>query len=150
MRRVYSFLATVCGIGHLPVMPGTWGSLAALPLAVFLHEKIIISLIVFAALFIIGVISSEKTEKDYGIKDPSFIVIDEFAGVFLIFLGVPVKPFILIMGFVLYRLMDIVKVQPARSLEKLKGGWGIMLDDLVCGIYTNLILRCLILLHLLK
>lgn len=145
MKKIHEYIATVCGVGHLTMMPGTWGSLAGLAPAIILHTRPILCFIIFLAFFLIGVISSGKVEEDSNIKDPSFVVIDEFAGILLIFLFIPVTVPIIIVGFVLYRVFDIVKVPPARAFEKIKGGWGIMLDDLASAVYTNITLHLLLL-----
>jgi len=83
-------------------------------------------------------------EKGSYQKDPGFIVIDEFANIFPVFLFIPLSVKTIIIGFILYRVFDIIKVPPMKKLEKLHGGWGIMLDDLISGIYANLILHVLL------
>ena len=144
MKKAYDLIATVCGLGRLPLAPGTWGSLAGLGLCLILHGHMILYIAVFAVIFAAGVISAGKFEDMGGRKDPPQVVIDEFACIFLVFLLVPLKTPIILTGFILYRLFDIFKIPPMRSLEKLKGGWGIMLDDLAAGIYANLILQILL------
>jgi phosphatidylglycerophosphatase A len=144
MKKAYDLIATVCGLGRLPFAPGTWGSLAGLGLCLVLHGYIILYIAVFAVLFAAGVVSASKFEDTDGRKDPPQVVIDEFACIFLVFLLVPLKTPIILTGFILYRLIDIFKIPPMRSLERLKGGWGIMLDDLAAGIYANLILQILL------
>ncbi len=137
-------IATVFNLGRLPMAPGTWGSLGGLLLCLVLHSYPVVYVFVFIGLFILGVISAGKVETEEGIKDPSLVVIDEFTCIFPVFFLIPLKPAYIFIGFLIYRLMDIVKIPPARSLERIKGGWGIMLDDLVAGIYTNLILQLII------
>jgi len=144
MKKAYDLIATVCGLGRLPLAPGTWGSLAGLGFCLVLHGHMILYITVFAVLFAAGVVSAGKFEEKDGRKDPPQVVIDEFACIFLVFLLIPLKTPIILTGFILYRLFDIFKVPPMRSLEKLKGGWGIMLDDLAAGIYANLILQILL------
>lgn len=144
MKKAHDLIATVLGIGRIGIAPGTWGSLAGLALCLALHENLAIYLIAFVVFFIAGVVSSGKVEAEIGYKDPSIVVIDEFASIFLVFLFVPIKAFTILTGFILYRIMDIIKVPPMRSVERMGGGWGIMLDDLVAAIYTNLILQILL------
>lgn len=141
-------VGTVFGLGHLPVAPGTWGSLAGLGLCLLLHDNPAFYMAAFAVSFILGLIASHKLEKRWEMKDPSSVVIDEFASIFIAFLLVPITVPIVITGFILYRAIDVIKLPPMRSLEKLKGGWGIMLDDLMGAIYTNLILQILIALNI--
>lgn len=94
----------------------------------------------FLVLFFAGVVSSGIVEKSLGEKDPSVVVIDETASIFPVFFLVPLSLFTAIVGFALYRLFDIFKPFPADRMEHIKGGWGIMLDDLVAGIYSAIIL----------
>ena len=146
MKKLNRIIATVFGLGYSPVAPGTVGSLAGLGLCLFLHQYIILYMATFFILFTIGVISAGKVEEDLGRKDPGCIVIDEFACIFIAFFLVPITSFTIIAGFVIYRLIDIIKVPPTNHLEKLSKGWGIMLDDALCGLYTNLILQFILIL----
>jgi phosphatidylglycerophosphatase A len=91
-----------------------------------------------AIVLIVGVAAAGKTEKDLGIKDPSCVVIDEVLGMGVALLWVPRTWPFLIMGLVLFRIFDIWKPPPIKKLEKLPGGWGIMLDDLLAGLYACL------------
>ena len=143
MKKTYELIATVLRLGYFPFAPGTVGSLAGLIPCLILHEYIILYVIAFLILFAAGVIASDKVEKESGQKDPSFVVIDEFACIFLVFLLIPLKPLYIIIGFIIYRIMDIFKPPPIKAIEKLRGGWGIMLDDAMAAIYANLILQIL-------
>ncbi len=91
---------------------------------------------VLVGVFIVGVYTSGVTEKELKLKDPSIVVIDEVLGVGVALLWVPKDLPFLIMGVVLFRIFDIWKPYPLRNLERLPGGWGIMLDDLGAGIYA--------------
>jgi len=144
MRKTAYLIATVCGLGRLPVCPGTWGSLAGLALCILLHRYPVFYVLVFILTFFAGVVCAGKVESEGGEKDPSYIVIDELSCIFPVFFLVPLKIQYILTGFLLYRLMDIIKVPPARALEKIKGGWGIMLDDLAAGIYSGIILHLII------
>ncbi|MDD3089364.1 MAG: phosphatidylglycerophosphatase A [Candidatus Omnitrophica bacterium] len=135
------FIATAFGLGNLPLAPGTWGSLGGLLLCLALHPYPVWYILVFAAIFLAGVRASGRVEKGHSLKDPSYVVIDEFACIFIVFIAVPMHPFYLAAGFALFRLFDILKIPPMKKIEKIKGGWGIMLDDAVAAAYANLVLQ---------
>jgi len=143
-KNIHDLIATVCGIGYFPIAPGTAGSFAGLLLCLLLHSNVFLYITAFIILFTAGVISSGMVERGSIQKDPAFIVIDEFANIFPAFLFIPLNVNVIIVGFILYRTFDIIKIPPLKKLEKLHGGWGIMLDDLASGIYTNLILHFLL------
>jgi len=138
-------IATGFGVGYLPLAPGTWGSLAAVLLLVLIYQfsgtyqlavHVILTIVLFPlAWFTSGFVSREDQDKD-----PKFVVIDEIFGQFLCLLWVPFLSFSWIFGFALFRFFDIVKPFPAKQCERLPGGLGIVMDDLVAGIYAGLIL----------
>ena len=134
-------IATVFGVGRMPAAPGTWGSLAGLIVCLLLYRWPIVYYSVFVILFFAGVISSKIVEESDGIKDPSYIVIDEFACIFLIFFLITPNILNVVVGFSLFRLLDIFKPYPARNFENIKNGWGVMLDDLMVAVYVNVILQ---------
>ena len=147
-RFVRAFV-TGLGVGHLPLAPGTWASLATLVL-VFgvhwlfpLHETIVLGSLV-ALLTPSAVVMSTRFSRSEGDPDPSRVVIDEIVGQMLCLLFVPVSAVSLGAGFLLFRFFDIVKPFPARSSEKLPGGMGIVCDDLIAGLYAGLCLKLLI------
>ncbi|MFH1877684.1 MAG: phosphatidylglycerophosphatase A, partial [Candidatus Omnitrophota bacterium] len=119
---IHYVFATVFGTGFIPFAPGTWGSLAGLALCMVLHSHLILYLAVFVVLFFSGVFCSGKVEAASGEKDPSIVVIDEFACIFPAFLFVRMDLPIIVIGFVLYRVFDILKVPPMRRMEGLNGG----------------------------
>jgi phosphatidylglycerophosphatase A len=132
--------ATVFYSGYSPVAPGTAGSLAALlPLAAFPSVGFATLLAMTAAVFFIGVAVSKRFEEAYG-EDPQVVVIDEFAGMWITMLFVPITWLTLGAGFILFRIFDIVKPPPARQFESLPRGWGVMLDDAAAGVYAGLAL----------
>ncbi len=141
-RGAHYWIATGLGSGRLPIAPGTAGSAVAVGLfwAATLGGSWLPA-IVFVALVPIGFWSAAATARELGEKDPGVIVIDEFAGQFLALLALPPTWAVLAAGFVLFRLFDIVKPPPARRLESLPGATGIMADDLVAGLYANLLLQ---------
>jgi phosphatidylglycerophosphatase A len=137
-------VTTLFGLGFLPLAPGTWGSLAGLMFCVLFSVNTFLYITFFAGIFAIGVKYAGIVEKESGIEDPSFVIIDEFACIMVAFFLIPITLKSLIIGFVLFRLFDIIKIFPMKRAEKIGGGWGIMLDDLIAGIYANLILRLIL------
>lgn len=144
-RRSFStWLATGFGAGYFPVAPGTAGSLVGLALVIALRQTSLgsaelgRSLAALAAvIFALGVWSAGRAEKAFGRVDPGQVVIDEVVGQIMTFIATPRIPRLgLLAGFILFRFFDIVKPFPARRAERLPGGWGIMLDDVVAGFYS--------------
>ena len=137
-------LATFFGAGLLRPGPGTWGSLAAAALWYFglraahltgLHGAFVTAAGVALAT-LIGIPAASRVEREYGRTDPGFVVIDEVAGQWLALTVAPLDLRYGIAALVLFRIFDIVKPWPARQLERLHGGTGIMLDDLAAGAYA--------------
>jgi len=143
MSRFFLLIATGFGVGYSPIAPGTLGTLVAIPLYYFLSNipspLYEITLIGF---FFLSVWISENAEIFFSKKDDQRIVIDEIVGFLITMLWVPkTLPFI-IMGFFLFRFFDILKPFPIRRLEKkLRGGYGVVLDDVLAGVYANIILH---------
>jgi phosphatidylglycerophosphatase A len=144
--RLSLFFASACYIGRIPGAPGTYASLAT-TLVYFLvyriHLRIQPELHLSAVCLITaaGVFTAARASRNLGKEDPSLVVIDEVAGQLTAFLLLPVNLFNLVAGTVLFRLFDIWKPFPIRRLEPLKNGVGIMADDLLAGIYANLVLQ---------
>jgi len=138
---LHKLIATYFFVGYLPKAPGTWGSLFALPLAWFLN-KLNLTYYVAILLFItsVGIWASYKTASELGNEDPDEVVIDEVAGILVTFLFVKPTFLSLLLGFILFRLVDITKPFPIKKIEKIPYGVGIMVDDLLAGVYTGLIL----------
>ena len=139
-------IATVGPCGHAPVAPGTFGSAAGLLLfwAVRTSGSPAVEAAVLLAVTAVGVVVATRAESAYGRRDPGLIVIDETAGMLLTLAAVPVGPVGAVVGFLAFRLFDIVKPFPARRAERLPGGWGVMADDLVAGLYAQALLRLLL------
>ncbi|HAJ57160.1 MAG TPA: phosphatidylglycerophosphatase A [Candidatus Omnitrophica bacterium] len=150
MDRLVKLFATFFYLGELPVMPGTVASLAGLLLYVAISGWPQVVAVVFIAILILGFFSAGRAEKLFGKKDAHQIVIDEVAGIFLVFIGLPITPLCLVAGFLVFRALDIVKPFPVGRVEKLAGSLGIMADDLVCGLFTNIVLQSLFNLNVLK
>jgi len=135
-------VATGLGSGYSPVAPGTAGSLVGLLLFLPLAGRALwIQLAAVVAVTILGVLAGGRLATTLGAKDPGVVVVDEVAGQWITFLALPMTPVIAVAGFLLFRVMDIVKPWPARALERLPGGLGIMADDVAAGIYAHLLLR---------
>jgi phosphatidylglycerophosphatase A len=141
--RASVFLATGLSIGKIPIAPGTFGTLLGIPICFGLAELGAAgSLAVVGALVLLAVRLSGRAEKLIGKKDAPAIVIDEVAGMLVTLAGMPLTPLNLAAGFVAFRAMDILKPFPARWIDRnMTGGWGVVLDDVVAGIYSNIFLR---------
>ena len=165
-RSAKDYLAlaiATCGVGYLPLAPGTWGSLVgiavyaavrglAMKLFFGLAEPLghnllqvyygvlAVELLAVLMLAVVGTWAASRTEKISGTKDPGKVVVDEVAGQYIALLPVPflVDPawWSAIVAFALFRFFDIVKPYPARRLENLQGGLGVMADDLIAGVYA--------------
>jgi phosphatidylglycerophosphatase A len=136
-------LATGCYAGYAPVASGTFGTLVAIPLCYLLSRVSPVYAILILALFTgFAVWTSGEAEKIFDKKDSGFIVIDEMAGLLVTLFLIPWSVKSVVIGFFLFRLMDIAKPFPIRRLEtNLPGGWGVVGDDLLAGVYANVALR---------
>ena len=142
-ERAVLFLATGFFVGTVPFAPGTFGTIIGLPVC-FLISKLNIFLAVICALLFIffAIWVAAAAGKILKKEDPAEIVIDEIAGLIVTFVGLPFTPKTAIAGFVIFRAFDIFKPFPIRTFEeKVAGGPGIVLDDVMAGIYGNIILR---------
>ncbi|MBI5374481.1 MAG: phosphatidylglycerophosphatase A [Candidatus Schekmanbacteria bacterium] len=150
MKKLIIFFSTACYLGYSPIVPGTAGSLGGLIIYYFierfspegLSNYSVAASIVFIT--IAGIFAASYSEKYFGTKDSSEIVIDEVAGMLISLFLIPFKWKYMIAAFVIFRIMDIIKPFPGRRMEKLSGGTGVMLDDVVAGIYSNIIMQILI------
>ena len=146
MKNFHKFLskiiATVFSIGYIPFAPGTFGTLASMAFIWIFKPDAVGQIIILITGFIIGVLSSHIAEKDFGVKDSKHIVIDEFVGYLASVLLLPLTPGYVVAAFLLFRFFDILKPPPIRNLERIfSGGIGVMIDDLLAGIFTNIILQ---------
>ncbi len=139
-------IATVFGSGHAPIIPGTFGTLAALPFAVAAAVWLPLwgYLLLTLAVTVAGIWAADRTAARVGLKDPGLVVVDEAAGILITLAGAPITCLSVAAGFVLFRIMDILKPFPARRLEALPGGFGIVIDDLFAGLYAAILLRALL------
>lgn len=149
------FFATAGGAGYLPAVPGTWGSIVgvliygllcrfATPLDLYVHDTYYVlpfspwAIPLALLIALAGVAASSRVARFTGKKDPQIVVIDEVSGQFITYLLAlaPLNWKYLLLGFILFRGFDVWKPFPARQAEALPGGWGIMADDWIAGIYA--------------
>lgn len=144
--RLGLFIATCGYLGYVPIAPGTFGSAAGLVVfaAVRWFGSPVIELAVIVLLFALGVWSSNVAERHFGGVDPAPVVLDEVVGMLITLALIPVSVTGAIVGFLLFRLFDVIKPWPANRFEALHGGLGIMADDAMAGVYGNIALRVLV------
>jgi phosphatidylglycerophosphatase A len=140
MRNIVLFVATGAGSGYAPIASGTVGSgvglllyalLARLPITGYVAAVVVTTAV--------GTWAADRAERIFGRKDDGRITIDEIAGMLLSLVALPVRVDVAVVGFFLFRLFDIVKPPPCRACERMGGGLGVMADDLVAGLYANLV-----------
>ncbi|MDQ1589400.1 MAG: phosphatidylglycerophosphatase [Pyrinomonadaceae bacterium] len=188
-RRLKDYVAlavATCGVGLIPLAPGTWGSLVGVVFYVLINSlsnallmndpswlagaqgggafqslalgtlrasflRTSVLLIIIAAITYLGIWAATQTEKITGRKDPGIVVVDEVAGQLITFLFLPwdSPAWLLVVGFVLFRVFDIWKPYPIRRLESLEAGLGIMADDVLAGVYAATLLSLLTSIYLL-
>src|SRR5688572_31984345 len=131
MRRLAVFLATCGYVGYAPVAPGTFGSAAGLLVFALVRStgSTVVELSAIVALFAIGVWSGTVAEHHFGGTDPGPIVLDEVVGMLITLALLPVNLTGAITGFLVFRVLDVLKPWPAAGFEKLPGGLGVMADD---------------------
>lgn len=144
--RVGLFIATCGGAGYFPIAPGTVGT--AVGVGVFLAVRAAGHVGVETAAIVVTLVSgawaATVAEQALGRKDPGPVVIDEVLGLLVTMLFVPATPVAVLAGFLLFRVFDVIKPYPANRLERVPRGWGVMLDDLMAGVYANLVLQAVL------
>lgn len=137
--KILLIIATWFGVGLIPFAPGTWGSLAALPFAAWAYSQgPIFSCLALLTIFIFSIPVSGRASRLMKMEDPSPVVIDEVAGIFVTLFLVPISWTGVVIGFILFRIFDILKPFPVGLIDrKVRGGAGIVLDDIMAGIYAN-------------
>jgi len=133
---LWELVATFFYVGKLPVAPGTFGSLVALIIWLFLPITASVQLSMLILLFILGIYSSHKVAIYLQVHDPSEVVIDEVVGMGISLFMLPHNIVLYVIAFLLFRLFDILKPSFIYQVQDLPGGWGIMLDDVIAGIFT--------------
>jgi phosphatidylglycerophosphatase A len=146
MRRLGVFVATCGYIGYAPIAPGTFGSAAGLAVYYLIRStgSIAVELGAIVVLFAIGVWSGNEAERHFGKVDPGPVVIDEVFGMLITVALLPVNIIGAIVGFLLFRVLDVFKPWPSGRFERLPGGLGVMADDGMAAVYGNIVMRALI------
>ncbi len=144
-HRLTLLFATGLGAGYAPIASGTFGTMVAIPLFILLSRwgtPGVLAGLLFTA--VLGIPAADHMERSLGASDPGEVVIDEIAGYLLAMAGSPVAAGHIIAGFFLFRFFDIVKPPPVRQAERyLRGGLGVVADDLLAGVYAWICLRLL-------
>ncbi len=142
MQSILKHIATLGPIGHIPFAPGTCGTLAALICILFFPLSFREHLFFSVVITILGSFAATSAERTFSQKDSSKIIIDEFAGFYVATLAVPHSYPLLVVAFILFRFFDILKPLMIRKLENtLSRGVGVMADDILAGIYTNMVVQ---------
>jgi phosphatidylglycerophosphatase A len=146
MRRLGLFVATCGYLGYVPIAPGTFGS--ALGLGVFFAVRetasVPVEIAAIVILFAVGVWSGTMAEHHFGGIDPGPVVIDEVVGMLITLAFIPVTVGGAVVGFLVFRVLDVVKPWPSARFERLPGGLGVMADDGMAAIYGNLLMQGLV------
>jgi phosphatidylglycerophosphatase A len=145
MNRLAIFLATGGYVGYAPIAPGTFGSALGLGLLWGMRTvgDVRLEILVLVLALVLGVWSGSVVERYTGRVDPGIVVIDEIAGMLITMWLIPVTALSVPAGFLVFRALDILKPWPARRLERLPGGFGIMADDVMAAVYGNLVMHSL-------
>jgi phosphatidylglycerophosphatase A len=148
MKKISVFIATGFGSGYSPFMPGTFGTVVGALISILLYyifgnNFALANAILFVVTLLPAIYLAGKAEVHFGEKDASQIVIDEMSGFWLSILFHPFSFTLMIAAFLLFRFFDILKPYPICSIQKIRGGLGVVADDLVAAVYVNLILIAL-------
>jgi phosphatidylglycerophosphatase A len=148
MKRISVFIATGFGAGYLPIVPGTFGTIVGALISMLLYYFFgtnfpLANALLFVATLLPAIYLAGEAEKHFGKKDASQIVIDEMSGFWLSILFHPFSFQLMIAAFLLFRFFDIVKPFPVCTIQKIRGGLGVVADDLVAAMYVNLALVAL-------
>ena len=143
MRRLAVLVCSFGYIGFFPIAPGTIGSAAGVGVYIAARYLAVphIELVLIVALLLAGLIFTRPCEVELNRVDPGPIVIDEVMGMLITLFMIPVGWIGILLGFLLFRALDVTKPFPARQLERLHGGFGVMADDAMAAVYANLLLR---------
>ncbi|MDR3306865.1 MAG: phosphatidylglycerophosphatase A [Endomicrobium sp.] len=142
MNKIIIFFSSVAYLGYIKRAPGTWGSLAGVLLWIFfVPDSALVQLLALAAIFFISIFFSSLAENIYKTEDDRRIVIDEVAGIWFSLALLPKQFLFFLLGFLLFRLFDVKKPWIIKSVQKLKSGFGVTIDDVISGIFTNFLLQ---------
>ncbi len=139
-NKLAQIFATFFYLGYFPLAPGTMASLAGTFLYFLFYPNLTILILACLLVVVIGFLTGGQMEKRLATKDPGCVVIDEVAGVMIAFFMLPMTPAVVITAFFLFRALDMFKIYPIYKFENYKGSLGIMMDDIIAGFYTNLIM----------
>ena len=139
--KMARILATFFCVGYCPLAPGSAASFVGVLICYGLKDHTALSIAFGALVIFLGFWSAGRMEKMAGKKDPSCVVIDEVAGMMMALFMLPFNWPVIVSAFFLFRAFDMFKIYPSNKLEALPGAAGIMLDDIVAGIYTNIIMQ---------
>jgi phosphatidylglycerophosphatase A len=141
--RLVKTIATLFGIGYLPIMSGTFASLAGLLVYLLIKDDRFFYPAFTVVCIILGFAVCGRAEAQFKRKDPGEVVIDEFCGMLIVFMWIPYNLVNVAFGFVVFRLIDILKPYPLKRIERIGKGAGIMLDDIAAAVFTNVLLHIL-------
>ncbi|MFH1198670.1 MAG: phosphatidylglycerophosphatase A [Candidatus Omnitrophota bacterium] len=141
MKPLIKIIASFFYVGYLPLMPGTFGSLAGVGVYFLIKNNIWVYVLSTIFLVILGFLFSGRLERIMGKKDARVIVIDEVVGMLLSLLFIPYDIRLVVAGFIIFRILDTLKPFAIRRLQHLKGSAGVMLDDIAAALCTNIILQ---------
>jgi len=140
-EKIVKMLSTWFYVGNLPVAPGTAASAVGVVMAMICSSNVFFYVCVTLIVTILGFMVSGRMEEILDQKDPGCIVIDEVAGVMIAFFLLPLTPVVIITAFFLFRAFDMFKIYPVNKFEQLKGSTGVMMDDVIAGVYTNVVMQ---------
>jgi phosphatidylglycerophosphatase A len=143
-RFIVKTLSTFFYIGYLPLAPGTFATVAGVFIFYLAKDSLVTYSLFILLSLVLGFLVSGPAERIFNKKDARCIVIDEVAGMLLCFVFMPYDVRLLVLGFFLFRFFDILKPFPANRIQDLHGSLGIMGDDIVAGLYTNIILQLIL------
>ncbi|MEM7007915.1 MAG: phosphatidylglycerophosphatase A [Thermodesulfobacteriota bacterium] len=141
-KSLANIIATFFYVGLIPIGPGTFGTLAAIPLFYALtFTPFYLYLVITVVIILISVWASKVAEEIYKKEDPGQIVVDEVCGFLVTMILVPPTVSNIFIGFLLFRIFDITKPYPVRKFERIPNGWGVVLDDVAAGVYACITLH---------
>lgn len=151
LKGLILFLSSGAYVGYIPLASGTFGTLWGLPIFYGLSSQPIgVQILIILGAIGLAILVAGPSESCLGRKDPPQVVIDEIVGFMVSMAGLPFSWTMAFFGFFLFRIMDILKPYPIRKIDqKMPGGWGIVLDDVLAGLYCQIILRILMVLGIL-
>lgn len=139
--KIVKMLSTWFYVGNFPVAPGTAASAVGAIMAMVCSPNMFLYILVILIVTILGFMVSGRMEKILDQKDPGCIVVDEVAGIMLAFFLLPMTPVVIVVAFFLFRAFDMFKIYPVNKFEQLGGSAGVMMDDIIAGIYTNIVMQ---------